>query len=74
MTAPMDAAIPRTIVYTGDFIFDPGMQGHYKMDIGKLAYVGKQGVLCLLNESLYANKKGYTSPNHRVNHFIREHV
>jgi len=62
------------IVYTGDFIFDPGMQGHYKMDIGKLAYVGKQGVLCLLNESLYANKKGYTSPNHRVNHFIREQL
>ena len=62
------------IVYTGDFIFDPGMQGHYKMDIGKLAYVGKQGVLCLLNESLYANLKGYTSPNHRVNHFIREQL
>ena len=60
------------VVYTGDFIFDPGMQGAYKMDIGKLAYVGKQGVLCLLNESLYANHKGYTSPNHRVNHFIRE--
>ena len=64
----MDGAI----VYTGDFIFDPGMTGHYKMDIGRLAYVGKQGVLCLLSESLYANKKGYTSPNHRVNHFIRE--
>ena len=62
------------IVYTGDFIFDPGMTGHYKMDIGKLAYVGKQGVLCLLSESLYANKKGYTSPNHRVNHFIREQL
>ena len=61
-----------SIVYTGDFIFDPGMQGNYKMDIGKLAYVGKQGVLCLLNESLYSNHKGYTSPNHRVNHFIRE--
>ncbi len=62
------------IVYTADFIFDPGMQGHYEMDIGKLAYVGKQGVLCLLNESLYANHKGYTSPNHRVNHFIREQL
>ena len=62
------------IVYTADFIFDPGMQGAYKMDIGKLAYIGKQGVLCLLNESLYANHKGYTSPNHRVNHFIREQL
>ena len=62
------------ICYTGDFIFDPGMMGHYHMDIGKLAYIGKQGVLCLLNESLYANHKGYTSPNHRVNHFIREQL
>lgn len=60
------------IVYTGDFIFDPGMSGHYKMDIGKLAYVGKQGVLCLLNESLYASHSGFTSPNHRVHLFIRE--
>ena len=60
------------IVYTGDFIFDPGMRGHYAMDIGKLAYVGKQGVLCLLSESLYASKTGFTSPNHRVNPFIRE--
>lgn len=54
------------IFYTGDFIFDPTMLGKYKMDIGKLAYVGKQGVLCLLSESLYAPKKGYTSPNHRI--------
>lgn len=60
------------IVYTGDFIFDPGMRGHYGMDIGKLAYVGKQGVLCLLSESLYASKQGFTSPNHRVNSFIKE--
>lgn len=60
------------IVYTGDFIFDPGMTGHYGMDIGKLAYVGKQGVLCLMSESLYASKRGFTSPNHRVNSFIKE--
>ncbi len=59
------------IVYTGDFIFDPGQRGNYETDIGKLAYVGKQGVLCLLSESLYAEKKGFTSPNHRVNKFIR---
>ena len=62
------------IVYTGDFTFDSTMMGPYKTDIGKLAYVGKQGVLCLMNESLYANHKGYTSPNHRVNHFIREQL
>lgn len=60
------------IVYTGDFVFDSTMMGSYKTDIGKLAYVGKQGVLCLLAESMYAAKKGHTSPNNRVTDFIRE--
>ena len=60
------------IVYTGDFVFDSTMMGAYKTDIGKLAYVGKQGVLCLLAESMYAAKKGHTSPHNRVSDFIRE--
>ncbi len=60
------------IVYTGDFTFDATMVGRYKTDIGKLAYVGKQGVLCLLSESFYADKEGHTSPNNRVGSFIRE--
>ena len=34
------------IVYTGNFVFDPTLRGPYKTDIGKLAYVGKQGVIC----------------------------
>ncbi len=60
------------IVYTGDFVFDSTMMGNYKTDIGKLAYVGKQGVLCLLAESFYAEKVGHTSPNNRIDGFIRE--
>lgn len=60
------------IFYTGNFVFDPSMQGNYKTDIGKLAYVGKQGVLCLLSESQYADKQGYTSPNHRTYKYLRE--
>ncbi len=54
------------IFYTGNFIFDPTMIGAYKTDIGKLAYVGKQGVLCLMSESLYADRTGFTSPKHRT--------
>lgn len=60
------------IVYTGDYVFDSTMKGPYKTDIGKLAYVGKQGVLCLLSESFYAEKNGHTSPNNRISDFIRE--
>ncbi len=60
------------IVYTGDFVFDSTVPNIYKTDIGKLAYVGKQGVLCLLAESIYADKFGHTSPNNRVAGFIRE--
>ncbi len=54
------------ICYTGDFIIDPSMQGAYDMDLGKIAYVGKQGVLCLMSESTFAEKSGHTSPNHRL--------
>ena len=60
------------IVYTGDFVFDATVPDAYKTDIGKLAYVGKQGVLCLLCESMYAEKEGHTSPHNRVAGFIRE--
>ncbi len=60
------------IVYTGDFVFDSTMLGDYKTDIGKLAYVGKQGVLCLMSESIYANKVGHTSPLNRASSTIRE--
>lgn len=60
------------IFYTGNFVFDPTMQGAYKTDIGKLAYIGKQNVLCLMSESVYASKKGFTSPLNRSNDLIKE--
>ncbi|HHT38584.1 MAG TPA: ribonuclease J [Mollicutes bacterium] len=60
------------IFYTGNYVFDPAMMGAYKTDIGKLAYIGKQGVLCLLSESLYADQIGFTSPSHRLSNLIRE--
>lgn len=61
-----------TIFYTGNYVFDATMLGAYKTDIGKLAYIGKQGVLCLLGESMYADKIGYTSPKNRVYKLIRD--
>lgn len=60
------------IFYTGNFVFDSTMLDAYRTDIGKLAYVGKQGVLCLLSESLYANRVGFTSPKHRTLSSLKE--
>lgn len=60
------------ICYTGDFVFDSSAKNFYKTDIGKLAYVGKQGVLCLLSESFYAERPGFTAPNNRITSVIRE--
>lgn len=61
-----------TIFYTGNYVFDATMLGPYKADIGKLAYIGKQGVLCLMGESMYADKIGYTSPKNRIDKLIRD--
>ncbi|MBP3635802.1 MAG: ribonuclease J [Bacilli bacterium] len=60
------------IVYTGNFVFDSSMTGAYQTDIGKLAYIGKQGVLCLLSESEYADRVGYTTPNNRISSTVRD--
>ena len=60
------------IFYASDFVFDATMRGHYQTDMGKLAYIGKQGVLCLMAESIYADKVGHTAPNHRTANLIRE--
>ena len=60
------------IFYASDFVFDSTMRGPYKTDLGRLAYVGRHKVLCLMTESLYAMKSGYTSPNHRIQGLINE--
>lgn len=60
------------IFYASDFVIDPLMKGPYKTDIGKLAYIGKQNVLCLLTESVYSDREGFTAPKHRISGLIRE--
>ena len=62
------------IIYMADFVIDPTMRGYYDMDLGKLAYIGKQGVLCLMTESVFAEKKGHTSPNHKLEGFFKKIV
>ena len=60
------------IVYTGDFIIDPKMGNAYSMDLGKIAYIGKQGVLALMCESVFSEHTGHTSPSHRLLPFFKD--
>lgn len=62
------------IIYMADFIIDPTMTKHYDMDLGKLAYIGKKGVLALMCESVFAEKKGHTSPKHKLEPFFKSLV
>lgn len=40
-----------TIVYTGDFKFDQSAEPMYQTDFGRLAEIGREGVLALLSDS-----------------------
>ena len=60
------------IVYSGDFIIDPKMMDKFSMDLGKIAYIGKQGVLALLCESVFSERVGHTSPSHRLTNVFKD--
>lgn len=54
------------IVYTGDFKFDQAAAIGYKTEIGKMAQIGDEGVLCLLSDSTEAEKPGYSLSESKV--------
>ncbi|MCM3587206.1 ribonuclease J [Mesobacillus maritimus] len=54
------------IVHTGDFKFDQAAPNLYRPEIGKMATIGERGVLCLLSDSMGAEKPGYTESENVV--------
>ncbi len=60
------------IVHTGDYKFDPTSVGLFGCDIDKMAQIGNKGVLCLLSDSINAEKIGYSGSEYEVGQEIRD--
>lgn len=54
------------IVYTGDFQFDQAADELYHTDFGRLAEIGKEGVLALLSDSANADSDQQVASMHEV--------
>lgn len=55
-----------TIIHTGDFKIDHTPIDGYPTDLGRLAYYGERGVLCLMSDSTNSYKEGITKSESSV--------
>ena len=55
-----------TIVHTGDFKIDTTPIDGGMMDLGRLAEIGQEGVLCLRSDSTNAERPGFTESERKV--------
>ncbi|MDL0089329.1 ribonuclease J [Campylobacter gastrosuis] len=55
-----------TIIHTGDFKIDHTPIDGFPTDLGRLAYYGEKGVLCLMSDSTNSYKEGFTKSESSV--------
>ena len=55
-----------TVVHTGDFKIDTTPIDGGMMDLGRLAEIGQEGVLCLMSDSTNAERPGFTESERKV--------
>ena len=64
-----------SVVYAGEYIIDLNARNAaFACDISEFAEIGKKGVLALMVESVYAEKPGFTAPNHRITDYIENAI
>ena len=63
-----------TIIFTGDFKFDHTPVDGEHFDLERLAYHGKEGVLCLFSDSTNAEVPGWCPPERTVFPSLERHV
>ena len=62
------------IVYTGDFKFDQSASESYATDFGRLAEIGREGVLALLSDSANADSKIQVASESEVGREIEDTI
>ena len=62
-----------TVYHTGDFKLDVSPIDGHMMDLGRMAEIGREGVLLLLGESTNAERIGFTPSERRVGNSL-EHL
>lgn len=62
------------IVITSDFVVENNATPAYLHDTNAIAKIAERGTLCLLSESVYASKPGYTAPRYRVTPHVQEPI
>lgn len=54
------------VIFSGDYIIEYTNNKHFKFDFNELNKIAENDTLALLVDSENAERKGYTSPNHRL--------
>ena len=55
------------IVFLGNCVFDNNRDEGFSLDLGKVAKIGASNTtLALLQDSIYADRPGYTNPNYKI--------
>ena len=62
------------VVFSGDYVIEYTNNIHFKFDFGALNKISEQPTLALLVDSENAERKGYTSPSHRVSDLISKPI
>jgi len=60
------------LVFTGDFVIENNAGKNYLCDLSAVSRLSEEKTLALFAESLYAGKKGYTAPKHKLTPWIEE--
>jgi ribonuclease J len=62
------------IIFTSDFVVENNANKNYLHDMNAIAQIAENPTLCLLTESVYASRDGYTAPNYKLTPLVEQDI